>query len=606
MRNKNAIKILLVAIMSVVVVACANKGLGPQGGPEDETPPAIKKGKAVGVTNFNDKKITILFDEIVKIDNPFENVIVSPTQKKQPIVKVTGPKVSIELKDSLRKNTTYTIDFGDALSDNNEGNVLEKFSVAFSTGDQIDSLILGGIVLDANTLNPVTNCIVGVYSTMEDSLFTSTALERITKTNSKGEFLLKNLADKDYMLFALQDLNRTNFFDSPEESISFLNEAQRATNYVEVIDSISKDSTVYSHLENPNKIILRQFKEETLIQYLIKSERKTDEHFTLFFNTSVREMPRIEPLNFELKKDFITEATKKKDTLTYWIADSSLIMQDTLRLALHYEKTDSAGVLVPAVDTLDLNFIHKVEVDKKTKKSAKSSNKKRNQETEKPKQVFLSVNSNVNGKKMECYEDLILKFQYPIENIEKDSLHFYLLKDSVRIPQPFEIKPTDNLLTYIVYNELLDIDQKYIFEIDSAGFTDIYGHVCKKQEIEFELQSFEQYATLILNITGAKPNSVVQLLSAKEDVVEQKPIESEQITFKFLHPGKYRVRMFVDENQNNQWDTGKYAEKRQPEEIYYFNKELNLRANWEITETWSDFLSTPLDEQKSKLPTDKK
>jgi len=143
--------------------------------------------------------------------------------------------------------------------------------------------------------------------------------------------------------------------------------------------------------------------------------------------------------------------------------------------------------------------------------------------------------------------------------------------------------------------------KKYVLAIDSAAITDIYGHVCNKQEIAFELQPFEQYATLIMKMPQAKPNAVVQLLSDKEEVKEQKPLEDGQVTFKYLHPGAYRVRMFVDENRNGVWDTGKYSEKRQPEEVFYYNKKLNLRANWQITENWSDFLTTPLEEQKTKL-----
>ncbi|MBR6310458.1 MAG: Ig-like domain-containing protein [Paludibacteraceae bacterium] len=604
MVHKNGIKALALVVLSLLAAACANRGLGPQGGPEDVTPPALKSSMpSDGARNFHGKKVELHFDEIVQIENPFENVIVSPAQSKQPTVKAIGKKVTVEFNDTLRRNTTYTIDFGSALSDFNEKNALNNFAFSFSTGSDLDTLALDGVVLNAQTLDPVTNAVVGIYESADDSLFVSVPLSRMTRTDAQGKFLLRNLPAGSYRVFALQDLNRDNFFDQPEESLAFTSDLLPSVALREVQDSVSEtDSTrIFSHYETDNKIILRQFKEETSIQYLIKSERKSAEHFKLFFNDGVRELPRIEPLNFSMKSDFLTETTSRRDTITYWIKDSTLILQDTLRMLLHYEKTDSTGVMVAATDTLELKYISKKAfAPQESKKNAKSSAKKK-QKQEAPKQEFLRVSSNADNGKMECYDDLTLRFKYPVEHFEQDSIHLYVLQDTVRIPLTYEMKPTGSMLSYMVYNEDLDVEKKYVLAIDSAAITDIYGHVCNKQEIAFELQPFEQYATLIMKMPQAKPNAVVQLLSDKEEVKEQKPLEDGQVTFKYLHPGAYRVRMFVDENRNGVWDTGKYSEKRQPEEVFYYNKKLNLRANWQITENWSDFLTTPLEEQKTKL-----
>ena len=195
------------------MAACASIGR-PDGGPRDTEPPvAIRSTPAQGEQNVKSTKISIYFNENVQIDDPGNKVAISPAQTQQPSISANGKHISIELKDSLIPNTTYTIDFSDAISDLNEGNTLEGYTLAFSTGGEIDSLSISGMVMQADNLEPAQGMLVGVYATDADSAITTLRFDRITRTNQLGQFSVRNLAEGSYQLFAINDVNRDLHWD---------------------------------------------------------------------------------------------------------------------------------------------------------------------------------------------------------------------------------------------------------------------------------------------------------------------------------------------------------------------------------------------------------
>ena len=217
MRKLNPLHLLLAVIVAVMTVACANMGR-PEGGPRDETPPAyVSSNPAMGQLRVKGNKVTVTFDENIALDDAMNKIVVSPAQRTTPAISIVGRRVTVELRDTLIPNTTYTIDFSDAIKDLNEGNVLDGLALDFATGDSIDTLRISGMVFEARTLEPAQGMLVGVYSNLSDTALTTLPLERITKTNQLGQFTLRNLKEGVYRIFAINDVNRDYHWDRSED-----------------------------------------------------------------------------------------------------------------------------------------------------------------------------------------------------------------------------------------------------------------------------------------------------------------------------------------------------------------------------------------------------
>ncbi len=584
--------ITLTFLLSCLIYSCANRGMGPQGGPKDEKPPKLAKSKpTLNQKNYTGKTIEIEFDEFIQVKDVYKNVVISPPQLKSPVMKVVGKKFFVELTDSLHKNTTYTIDFGNAVVDNNEENVLKDFSFAFSTGNEVDSLVITGILIDAQTLNPIAGSFAGIYSNLSDTAFAKTPFLRMTKTNEKGEFKIKNVKAGNYHVFGLTDLNDSYYFDVPSESVAFIDSLITPTigNKADTLlkDSASVDTTSILKKEE-KKLILFQFKEDTQKQYLAKSERKSQENLTLIFNAPLTNFPEIEPLNFDFENKFLLQSSAKKDTLVYWLTDTILMKKDTLNFILYYPKTDSIGNLVPTQDTLLLSF----------KQEVKNQPKKPNKKEKEVKIDYFTYTTNASKGAFEYYDFPLFKFGSPVKAFNLEKIHLqHQLKDTIWENVTYNFNRLDSIgMAYELYVDL-KAGEKYKIELDSAALTSIYDKVTEKKSFNFKVRNLEEYSTLTMNVMPFDKRIVIQLLNDKDAVVMQQKADPEGTTFDYLNPGVYFVRLFIDENGNEKWDPGKYAEKRQPEKVYYFNKKLSLRANWEIEEDWN-YLFLPVLGQK--------
>ena len=225
-------------IIAFIMVACASIGR-PEGGPRDEMPPVfIKSNPTQGQTNVKSNKIEIFFDENLKVDDASNKVVISPVQKAMPSIIANGKKVSVELRDTLIPNTTYTIDFSDAIRDLNEGNPVDGFALDFSTGDSIDSLRISGMLFEARNLEPAQGMIVGVYSNLADSAISTLPLERISKTNQLGQFTIRGLKPGYYRIFALNDKNRDYHWDRSEDVAFYDVALSPSVEPIEVMDTL--------------------------------------------------------------------------------------------------------------------------------------------------------------------------------------------------------------------------------------------------------------------------------------------------------------------------------------------------------------------------------
>ena len=609
---------LTLLLCIALLYACASIG-SPDGGPYDETPPRfVRATPGLNSTNNKHKKIHIEFDEFIKLEKAAEKVIVSPPQKEMAKVEAMGKKVHIQFYDTLRDNTTYTIDFGDAIVDNNEGNPMGHFAFSFSTGDHIDTLEVSGTVLNAENLEPVKDIQVGLHANLDDSAFVKLPFERISRTDSRGQFIIRGIRPGTYRIYALKDGNQNYMFDSKTETIAYLDSlivpsidgvGERFDTIWNDIDTLKYDTIIRSTYTRflPNDIILRAFKEVNDMQYLVKSERPDLNRFTFYFNAKADTLPTLTGLNFDSEDAFVIEPNLNNDTILYWIKDSLLTEQDTLRIQLDYLATDTLGKLMPKTDTLTL--LNKLdqkkrlalaeEARKKEEKELKKKRKKQGDSIQLERKItFFEMKVNAPST-LDLNDNITLEFPEPVESIDTTAFHLSVKVDTLWKEIPFWMQK--DTLVHRKYTLLTgwQPDKEYKLTIDSMAIKNIYGLHTNKSESTLKVKKVEDYGTLYLNITGADEHAIVQLLNASDVVLRQQPVTNKgTCDFYFLKPEtKYYIRLFNDRNQNGKWDTGNYAEKCQPEEVYYFPKVWEMKANFEFEENWN-IHDVPADKQK--------
>ena len=439
MYNMKRLALCLLALvgLSALISACANQGSGPDGGPYDETPPHI-----VGMTaperlqNGKRTKFSLVFNELIKVDNPTEKIIVSPPQIETPEIKVSGRRITVELLDSMRPNTTYTVDFSDAITDNNEGNPLGQYTYIFSTGQTTDTMQMSGYVLNAEDLEPVKGILAGLYQQHHDSVFGQRAFDRVARTDASGFFSIKGVsAEKDYTLYALQDADGDFHYTQPSEMVGFLHSNLRAgafrdTRYDTLwVDSVRYDSIriiPYTHF-TPDDLVVRAFKIDVNTRHYLKAQRDVPEWFTTFFTGPSRKRPTIQGLNFDASKAFVVNASAGNDTLTYWLADTTLLRQDTLRTlpTLTNNWDDSLAQMLPKTDTLEL--VPKTTFAKRAANEAKELEKwnKQREKREKrgdfsksqPPMVALQLRADVSSS-LVPNRNILIQFDQPLQRFD--------------------------------------------------------------------------------------------------------------------------------------------------------------------------------------------
>lgn len=611
----SSLHILPLSVLILIVYSCASTGT-PDGGPYDETPPKfVRATPEPNATGNTRKKISIEFDEFIKIENAAEKVIISPPQTEMPEVKASGKKVLVEFFDTLRNNTTYTIDFGDAIVDNNEGNPMGNFAYAFSTGETIDTMEVSGTVLNAQDLEPIKGIQVGLHKNLNDTAFTKLPFDRISRTDSRGHFSIKGVAPGKYRIYALKDGNQNYLFDSKTEIIAYsdsiiipsMEPATRQDTTWNAIDTLKIDTIKTIHYTHfmPDNLVLRAFKEENTMQYLAKSEREQLNRFSLYFSAKADTLPTIKGLDFDEKDAFIIEPSIKNDTIRYWIKDTVLCERDTLTLQVDYLYTDTLGNLVPKRDTLAM--MNKLSKEKRLA-MAKDEMEKKEKEMKKRRRKGDTLNvvetkffkMNVDApSSMDINRNISLQFEEPVQSIDTAAIHVDVKVDTLWNEERF-IFMADTVAPrkYYILSDWKP-GNEYRLRIDSTAIKSIYGLHTDKVENTVKIKTLEEYGTLYLNIKGIEGNAVVQLLNSSDAVVrEQKVKKNNTCDFYFLQPNtKYYIRMYIDSNNNSKWDTGLYDKKIQPEEVYYYPKVWEMKANFEFEEDW-DVKAVPLDRQK--------
>ncbi|MDD2798824.1 MAG: Ig-like domain-containing domain [Bacteroidales bacterium] len=593
-----ATRLVLSTLILAIVTSCANIGR-PNGGPIDTTPPRLVKSIPMqGQINFNKKKIELEFDEIVLVENASDKVNVSPPQSIPPEISTNGRKIIVELQDSLKKNSTYTIDFSDAIVDNNEKNPFNNFALSFSTGSAVDSLEISGTLLNACDLEPVTGMYVGIHKLLDDSAFVKTPFDRITRSDALGKFNIKNVAAGRYRIYALKDANRDYKFDQSGEDIAYSDSIiVPSFEYFEATDTLKtkvgkviKDSLIQVRRKRftPDNLVLMAFNENFKSQYLDKTERKQRNKLTITFAAPANALPKLKPLNFSKKDWAILEQSATNDTLNYWIKDSTIYKQDTLLIEATYLKTDSLKNLSPQTDTLKFIFNDlKIAAKKKKKKD----------EVEKIEIPSLNVEPKFSST-LEIYDDLVFTTPVPLDSLIQRNILLEEKKDTAWKVVKTALMVYDSLhIREYRLNHKWTPDGEYRLTIDSATFYGFNGLCNKAIKKTFKVKSLELYSSLFLKVTGFTGNAFVELLNESDKSVRKEPVINGTAEFYYVNPGNYYARLVEDRNSNFVWDTGTFAKKIAPESVYYYNTFFELRPNWDVEQEWN-IQSTPTTQQK--------
>ena len=617
----NGRRYLTVTLFALLLAACASIG-NPDGGRYDETPPKVLVSyPADKATNSDKKKISIAFDEYIKLENASEKVIVSPPQIEAPNIRADGKRVRIDLYDSLQANTTYTIDFSDAIEDNNEGNPMGNYTYSFSTGDEIDTMEVAGTVLNAENLEPIKGIMVGLYpadTSFNDTILRSTPFKRVSRTNGSGKFSIKGVKPGKYHVFALKDADGDFLFNQKSEIKAFDTTTYTTSQGPDLrMDTVWRDSTHWDSIRAipfthyyPDDIVLRAFQEEGQDQHMLKNERLVPESFTLYFTAPADSLPKIKGLNFN-DSCLVAEPTLHNDTITYWVTDTMFTYhQDTLAMTITYLETDTLGMLSPHTDTLEMAPKTTYEKLKKEKdKKIEDWEKEREKKLKKAKEPlpyeenpFLKTFLEITGKpagSLDPNQNVVFTSNEPIASLDTTMMHFYLKKDSTLIPQPFLFLPVEgSLRSYTLYAEW-ETKQQYVFQVDSAAFLSILGNGSKAIKQEFRVRDEDEFGSIFVHITSKDSNVVVQIMSKGDKPMRTlRADEKGRADFYYMKPGDYYIRCFIDNNQNDKWDTGNYQEGKQPEEVFYFPKPLTVKAKWDLAQDWNPRLER-LDKQKA-------
>ena len=603
----------LLLLLGIMVYSCASMGT-PDGGPYDEmSPKFLRSNPGMHAVNVKNQKIELEFDEFIKLEKASEKVVVSPPQLDQPELKVVGKKVVMELIDTLKDATTYTIDFSDAIVDNNEGNPMGNFSYSFSTGAAIDTMEVSGTVLEASNLEPIKGIQVGLHKDLGDSAFVSKPFDRVSRTDSRGRFTIRGIAPGKYRIYALKDGNQNYMFDSKSEMVAF-SDSIIVPSFVPATrqDTLWKDTLTVDTIKTvkytrylPDDILLRAFKEENTRQYLERSQRDKLNHFILTFSAKADTLPTLKGLNFDEKDAFIVETTDRNDSFCYWIKDSLLYEMDTLAIQMDYLYTDTLDKLVPKTDTLYLTNkisrekrqqLAQAEAEKKEKERKKMEKRGKTVEPEKTKFLEMKVDAPLS---FDIYKNIRLSFEEPVASIDTSAIHVEIKEDTLWKEAPFLLMEDSVMPRQYEILAEWEPEKEYRLKIDSAAITGLYGLHTNKVEQTLKVKKQDEYGTLLLNIVGAGKGAIVELLDHSGNVIRTQPVNEEGMAdFYYLNPNtKYYIRLFIDRNGNGVWDTGNFMEGIQPEEMFYFPKTWEMRANFEFEETW-DIHALPLDKQK--------
>lgn len=573
--------VLIYLMACLFLCSCASQAT-LTGGDKDITPPKIIKYYPPNHSvNFKEKQLKFTFDEYIQLASPTDNILISPSLSHTPEYILKGKSLVVKFKNELQAQTTYTLSFLEAIKDITEGNVIITEQFVFSTGNTEDSLVIAGCLIDAFTSEPCAKIGVMLYENLNDSAPLKDVPDYFTYTDSKGNFSFNNLPQKTFLLFALEDKNFNKIYDLPDERIAF------ADDYIKAYEilKIQTDTTLLIDKDKMDSLALTlslfQF-HDTILKFLRKTQIK-EANLQFVFNNEIEKF-NITPLDTNIEDLYLWDFGRKKDTVELFfnhLIDKEILFQ-----------VEANGRIF---DTLDINPAAKTSGGKLRRKSQDSL----------PEKKILNYSVANAG---ELNRKLTLIFDYPLKEADFAALLLLELKKEKKIDSLLNINGEDSIVEINLYDTLIPVvsfedsmhrkliidypwknKKSYLLFCRDSVFVSHFNHYNDTIRLDFKTKSTKDYGTLTINYEFEDTNTyLTQLLNEKKEVLLQDSITSNKIiSYEFLHPEKYYLRVIFDDNHNGRWDTGNYAGKKQAEKVIYFNKTIDVKANWTIEETFS-------------------
>lgn len=560
-----AIPVTIILAVMIFSDSCANTTTPPSGGPKDTIPPLITKMQPTpGSINVSREKanITIEFNEYVVVKDP-KSLFLSPPLEKAPKHKIKGKGVVISFESPLDSAKTYTLDLTNAIGDNNEGNMFPGFTLVFSTGDRIDSMMVTGIVQDCNTLQPLKGATVMLYKDQADSAIFLRRPDAAVKTDDWGYFCLRNIQDTVYRMYAIIDANNNNIYEAETEKVAFIDTLIRPV--VKVNDSLPellkydmKDTV--NCLARNTEYELNIFREKPTKQLIVNKERLGERTAYITFMAPYAQIDSIWIKDVPSEK-LITQFNIMKDSLEIWVNDP-VEQPDTFFLNVKYMKTDSLGLLNSFTEEIKLTKPKKGAVAKSSKKDIK------NEDTT----AVFTIEA-----KPETVEQygFVMEFKYPLVEDAFDSLTFrYLNPKQQEATENYTVEQDSlNLRKYIIRPNLTMLPgYEYFLKIPHRKFKDINGFYNDSSEVKVVLPNDDKLSSISLELSNVHNKYIVDLLNEKRDkVLRSYIIDSDRtLPFPYLKSGKYSIRITEDINRNGVVDTGNLLEHKQPEKVLFY------------------------------------
>lgn len=607
---------LSIGLSAWLLVSCANRGMGPQGGPKDTTPPeVVKTVPENGALRYKGRQVEIWCNEYLQLNDVQNQVLISPPQQRPPEVRNVGKRVTVtfDADTELADSTTYAIEFGNAICDLNEKNPLRGYSFAFSTGDVIDTLELRGQLLNAENLNDVSGVYVGVHSCLADSAFEKLPFTRVARTDSAGHFVIHNMRPGKYRVYALRD-NSSDYCYQPGEEIAFLDSLVSPSaphrpkllqpdslhldslhlDSLALADSLHPDSLAVDTLPLPDSlsqpreehadVVLYFFSEDKQRHYFVRSLREEQHKVQLLFSAEQDSLPVLRGLHLlndttyapaNWMDSVLVTASQHRDTVTLWLTDSTLIRRDTLIAEMRYRKTDSLYNWVEQTDTIRMLY-----------RAPRLSDKAREAQEKKARERVLEVKANGQGG-LDLNDTLRLFASWPVRVVRDSLIHLYRMQDTLQLVEPFTLEGAAEGAIRLDVLFPLQSGESYRVVLDSAALEDLYGVVNPALKIDVRVKKREDYATLKVQWqSDAEVPVRIQLLSDKDVPLRDQVLVDGVAAFDFVSPGDYYLRAYEDCNRDGHWTTGDWLQKRQPEPVTYSTEKLSLKANWDYEQNF--------------------
>ena len=561
--------IIMLAAYCLHSSSCANTRGAPTGGPKDTIPPVVLNMEPdSNAINFPvvKGKITITFDEYVQLKDPSKNIILSPPQKKRPKTSIKGKSIVVTFEEPLDSNTTYSLNFGNAIVDNNESNPLPFFTYTFSTGTTIDTMMLSGNVYDYATLLPVEGATVSLYHNAKDSSVFNDLPAAVTKTDKWGYFVVRNIKNVPYRVYTIKDENNNNKYDPGLELVGFLDSLYTPNVIMEkgmpqlgIYDM--KDTLAC--MSRPSEIELVMFPEKTTKQYIRDYKRVSERGSYIKFGA-----PNVQIDSFSIKgiksSRVLQQLNATKDSLCFWIKDGSMI-DDTLFVGIKYLKSDSLNNLVPTAE--NLKFI----LPKALRNKDKSNDRSKQDNKEKKRKDLLELSLKATPETLD-QDGFVLEFPEPLLVAKQDSLRFTMIdpkQQKFNAPYTFT-RDTADLKRYI----LMPVDEfkkgnEYELFIPQFAFKDIYGNTNDSTKLKVSLPNDEKLSSIAMQLTNVDTKYIIELVNDTRDKIFRRYTVTKDSTllFPYLKEGDYSIRITQDLNANGRLDIGDVLAGKLPEKV---------------------------------------